>query len=56
MPDLETRQLATDFFTIGTAVVESDHAVAILIAAMQECIGTWTAHLADAETPSETAG
>ena len=49
MPDLETRQLATEFFQIGTSYVGSDNALAIIIAAMQEALGTWQAHAETAE-------
>ena len=50
MPDLESRQLATEFFAVGAEYVGTDHAVAILIAGMQECLSTWSAHLVDPET------
>ncbi len=44
MPDLATRQLAEDFFETGTAYVETNSPLAVLIAAMQEALGTWRAH------------
>ena len=44
MPDVDSRALAEDFFTTGATYVGSDNAVAIVIAAMQEALGTWHAH------------
>ena len=55
MPDLETRQLAEEFFEVGARYVESEHPVAILIAAFQECLSTWSAHVPKADGP-EYAG
>ena len=47
MPDLDSRDLATTFFAVGTTYVGSHNTTAILIAAMQEALSTWTAHLGD---------
>ena len=49
MPDLETRTLATEFFEAGARYVESENAIAILIAAMQEALATWRDHEPDSE-------
>ncbi len=51
MPDLESRDLAAEFFTVGATFTGTDNAVAILIAAMQETLGTWSVHLAAADEP-----
>ncbi len=48
MPDLESRQLAEDFFAAGAAHTGSDNAVGIVVAAMQEALGTWSAGRVDA--------
>ena len=49
MPDLESRTLADRFFTVGADYARSDSAIAILIAALQEALGTWEAHTSDGE-------
>ena len=46
MPDADTRALAEEFFDVGARVVESKNAVAIQIAAMQECLGSWSVRAA----------
>ena len=53
MPDLESRQLAEDFFRVGRDVVGSESAVAVVIAAMQEALATW--HV-EAVPPVATSG
>jgi hypothetical protein len=44
MPDEETRTLAEDFFRVGKEYVPTENAVGVVIAAMQECLETWSAH------------
>ena len=44
MPNAETRTLAEDFFRIGKEHVGSENTVDVMIAAMKECVETWTAH------------
>jgi hypothetical protein len=41
MPDGESRELATEFFERGAQVLGNDHPITVLIAAFQECLGTW---------------
>ncbi len=55
MPDLAARQLAEDFFATGTVYVETDSPVAILIAAMQEALGTWQAHTVATRTDIDSS-
>ena len=56
MPDLESRALADRFFTVGARYVGSDNAIATLIAAFQEALGTWEAHVTDARDDDDHAG
>ena len=44
MPDLTSRELASEFFTVGASVVESKKGLAILIAGMAEAVSTWHTH------------
>ena len=55
MPDLETRTLATEFFAVGETYVGSNNATAIVIAAMEEALGTWMAHLGSAPDDQDDA-
>ena len=41
MPDDETRTLARDFFRVGKKYLRTRNAVEVMIAAMQQCLGTW---------------
>ena len=43
MPDLDTRQLAEEFFRVGARVVEGANPVRVQVAAMQECLAEWSA-------------
>ncbi len=45
MPDKNTKELAEEFFTVGARYTNSENAVGVLIAAFQEALGTWAAHL-----------
>lgn len=45
MPDYETQMLARQFFSLGKQYIGTRNAVGVMIAAMQECLGTWAAHL-----------
>ena len=54
MPDLDSRHLATEFFTVGARLVDSEYGLAILIAGMQEALSTWQAHVIQGETPHLT--
>ena len=55
MPDLDTRRLAAEFFAVGRDYVGSDNAVAIVIAAMQEALGTWHAHTVATRTDIDSS-
>ena len=44
MPDRESLALARQFFSVGKQHVPTENAVGVVIAAMQECLGTWTSH------------
>ncbi len=56
MPDLESRQLATEFFDVGAVYTDTPNPVAILIAGMQEALATWQPHLSDIELRHLTGG
>jgi hypothetical protein len=45
MPDKNTKELAEEFFAVGARYTNSENAVGVLIAAFQEALGTWMAHL-----------
>ena len=40
----DARIIAEEFFDLGERVVESENAIAILLAGMTECLSTWAAH------------
>lgn len=49
MPDLETRELAIEFFDVGSLYTDSPNALAVLIAGLQEALGTWKPHVEEAK-------
>jgi hypothetical protein len=55
MPDEETRKLTQDFFRVGKLYVGTENAVGVAIAAMQECLGTWSAHTSTSQRLKDRA-